>query len=184
MIDRIALGNYNDKMNRLISENGVCSRMRMFIPNYHYVLEDAYGACCEEDQNDLKTTPGYTFIQGIDKYKTLKGNAHHWTTKYVWEKFIPRFCKDYAVPFDESDFDSVLLIAKEDGKEYYLSYHCPKEQEGYSYCDASGCISGTHDEVMRGFEHAYTKYHGLFRGFHRCCVVKNSNAGSSRVRRQ
>lgn len=45
-----------------------------------------------------------------DKYTSYKNNAHHWTTQYCWENFIPLLMRDLNVKFDQSAFVKIPYL--------------------------------------------------------------------------
>ena len=45
-----------------------------------------------------------------DKYLAYKNNVHHWTTKYVWEKFLPKLFSQLGVNCDQSSFVKISYI--------------------------------------------------------------------------
>lgn len=45
-----------------------------------------------------------------DKYVAYKNNVHHWTTKYVWEKFIPILMNLLHINFNQNQFVKIPYI--------------------------------------------------------------------------
>ena len=37
-------------------------------------------------------------------YTNCPQNGHHWTTRYVWEKFMPMLATELGIRFDSNDF--------------------------------------------------------------------------------
>lgn len=124
--------------------------------------------------------PGITDLTSIkpELYSTYPQNEHHWTTKWVWENFIPRLMHDLKIPFVDTDFNYVSCIY--DGQD--LSYHIPKNDNMIDLLDLY-TSTRTKMYIQDTFfnEHftsplgATTGYHRLFIYSHRCCLIDNTH---------
>lgn len=127
-------------------------------------------------------------IECNDLYYGWKNNDHHWTTKYVWNNFLPRLMKDLELDFKKDDFTEIVHHSS-DGK-YDLTYHIPKNDAIITFNDYIKHFSKTmkiselrasHDENLQCEGTILsTDYHRLFRGCHRVCEIINDEAVTNR----
>lgn len=118
-----------------------------------------------------------------DQYIGWIGNEHHWTTKYVWNKFIPLLCSDLNIRVNPRDYTQVAFSHKN----YDLTYHDISKNMDYELTDLDDnnvMYGGT--EVMRDIGEQskiqrWTPYHQLFTLAHKCCIVKNKSIDADRT---
>ena len=144
-------------------------------------------ANCERFENvkrlDAKNPPaGWEIFatQESEQYFINAWNAHHWTTSYVWDKFIPVLFHRLGLKLNQTDFKKVEL--EWNGMDF--SHHDPVKENRYkiqSFDD--DCLMEGGFEVIRDIDldnpwHNWSFYHQMFRLAHRSGLVTNLTAKS------
>lgn len=122
-----------------------------------------------------------------DVYGEYNLNWHHWTTKYVWNVFLPKLCKDLDIDFNPDDF--IKIENKSENGLFDLSYHIPKidtevDYENITFNEKRHCkiseLRYTHDEAVTGLP-VITYYHRLYLGCHKTSEIINENSKTDRM---
>lgn len=116
-------------------------------------------------------------------YSSYPKNEHHWTTKWVWDHFIPRIASDLGISFSSSDF--TLVPCSFDQQD--LSYHIPHNDTSIQIGElgSTSCQTLKISELIfnKNFTSPFgatTGYHKLFLYSHRCCWIFNQASKTER----
>ena len=116
-----------------------------------------------------------------DKYIAYKNNIHHWTTKYVWENFIPILMKLLHINFNQNQFVKILYI----WNTCDFSYHNLQNAKfKIKMFDNNREEIGDH-EILRNVNNcpymSISCYHSLFKLSHQSGFIEN--LGNSLIQR-
>lgn len=108
-----------------------------------------------------------------DKYITYKNNVHHWTTRYVWEKFIPTLMNALYINFNQNQFVKIPYI----WNTCDFSYHNLQNAKfKIKMFDSNKEEVGDH-EVLRNVNNcpymSISCYHSLFKLSHQSGFIEN-----------
>ena len=129
--------------------------------------------------------PGLIDLTNIipDVYSSYPKNEHHWTTSYVWNKFIPRLADDIALPFNYDEYKLVPCIYDNQ----CLDYHIPIDDSIITihdlYYNQSYDIPISNTVFYHNYKspfNASTGYHKLFMCAHRCATIYNKYSKTNR----
>lgn len=108
-----------------------------------------------------------------DKYVAYKNNVHHWTTKYVWEKFIPILMNLLHINFNQNQFVKIPYI----WNTCDFSYHNLQNAKfKIKMFDNNKEEIGDH-EILRSVNNcpymSISCYHSLFKLSHQSGYIEN-----------
>jgi len=111
----------------------------------------------------------------FDKYIAYKNNVHHWTTKYVWEKFIPVLMNLLHIEFNPNQFVKVPYIWSTCDFSYHNLNNVKFKIKAF---DTGKEETGDH-EIIRSVNDcpfmSISCYHSLFKLSHRSGFIENLN---------
>ena len=119
------------------------------------------------------------YIYQPERY-TDELNAHHWTTKWVYNNFIPKFSSEFNIPYNKSDF--ILTRNIVNGEDFsYFRYNHPYHIK-YTQYDASGVPTEWHYNTysLTNQFNNQILYHDIFIGAHTTCSIENLSTSSTR----
>ena len=110
-----------------------------------------------------------------DKYIAYKNNIHHWTTKYVWNNFIPQLMNILHIPFNPQQFIKIPYI----WNTCDFSYHNLQNTKfKIKMFDLNKEEIGDH-EILRNTNNcpfmSISCYHSLFKLSHQSGLIENLN---------
>ena len=108
-----------------------------------------------------------------DKYTAYNNNVHHWTTKYVWEKFIPKLMNTLHINFNQNQFIKIPYI----WNTCDFSYHNLQNAKfKIKMFDNNREEIGDH-EILRNINNcpymSISCYHSLFKLSHQSGFIEN-----------
>ena len=110
-----------------------------------------------------------------DKYIAYKNNVHHWTTKYVWEKFIPILMNLLHINFNQNQFVKIPYI----WNTCDFSYHDLQNAKFNIKMFDSGKEEIGYHEILRNVNNCpfmvLSCYHSLFKLAHCSGTIMNLN---------
>ena len=106
-------------------------------------------------------------------------NAHHWTSKYVWEKVIQPLSILMGITFNPDDFSKIDVVTERGD----FSYHNYIKPINLTFTDHVKNITLTGDfSILRApnLPEYGTLYHQFYRGAHSISTIVNHSANNTR----
>lgn len=114
-----------------------------------------------------------------ERYEFDGVNAHHWTTKYVWEHVIQKIAMQLNIPFEPAHFVKTVVITDRGD----FSYHNFSKQLQLTFTDhvKHTSIQGSFDILRAPNTSEYgTRYHQLYRAAHSISTITNHTCNNNK----